>query len=98
MARFERMELSLDDWGKLLSGFQDRIVFQTPAWLSFLAESQNGEIVIAALREGNETLGYFSGLIVSKFGFAGFDVDTGAAIISKANIDAVAPLAAAGIR
>jgi len=36
--------------------------------------------------------------LTSKFGFAGFDVDTGAAIISKANIDAVAPLAAAGIR
>ncbi len=34
----------------------------------------------------------------SKFGFAGFNVDTGAAIISKSNIDAVAPLAAAGVR
>ena len=36
--------------------------------------------------------------LTAKFGFAGFDVDTGAAIVSKANIDAVAPLAAAGIR
>jgi simple sugar transport system substrate-binding protein len=36
--------------------------------------------------------------LTAKFGFAGFDVDTGAALISKANIDAVAPLAAAGIR
>jgi simple sugar transport system substrate-binding protein len=36
--------------------------------------------------------------LTSKFGFAGFDVDTGAAIISSANIDAVAPLAKEGIR
>jgi simple sugar transport system substrate-binding protein len=36
--------------------------------------------------------------LTAKFGFAGFDVDTGAAIVSRSNIDAVAPLAAAGIR
>jgi len=36
--------------------------------------------------------------LTSKFGFAGFDVDTGAAIISSKNIDAVAPFAKEGIR
>lgn len=36
--------------------------------------------------------------LTSKFGFAGFDVDTGAAIISAKNIDAVAPFAKEGIR
>jgi simple sugar transport system substrate-binding protein len=36
--------------------------------------------------------------LTSKFGFAGFDVDTGAAIISGKNIDAVAPFAKEGIR
>jgi len=36
--------------------------------------------------------------LTSKFGFAGMDIDTGAAIISSANIDAVAPLAKNGIR
>jgi len=68
MPRFERVELSAIDWGKTLSGFPDQVVFQTPAWLAFLAESQKAEPVLAALREGNETLGYFTGCIVKKFG------------------------------
>lgn len=36
--------------------------------------------------------------LASKFGFAGMNIDTGAAIIDKTNIDAVAPLAAEAIR
>jgi CelD/BcsL family acetyltransferase involved in cellulose biosynthesis len=68
MARFERINLDAAEWGKTLSCFSDRIVFQTPAWLAFLAESQNAEPVLAALREGNESLGYFTGGIVKKFG------------------------------
>jgi len=36
--------------------------------------------------------------LTSKFGFAGMNVDTGAAMITKQNIDAVAALAQAGIR
>jgi simple sugar transport system substrate-binding protein len=36
--------------------------------------------------------------LTSKFGFAGMNVDTGAALITKQNIAAVADLAAAGIR
>ncbi|SER10654.1 monosaccharide ABC transporter substrate-binding protein, CUT2 family [Faunimonas pinastri] len=36
--------------------------------------------------------------LTSKFGFAGMDIDTGAAIIDKSNIDAVAPLTTDAIR
>lgn len=36
--------------------------------------------------------------LTSKFGFAGMDVDTGAALITKANICVLAPLAAESIR
>jgi Acetyltransferase (GNAT) domain len=68
MAKFERINMNSIDWGKVLSTFPDRIVFQTPAWLSFLAETQKAEPVLAALKEGPETLGYFSGLVVRKFG------------------------------
>jgi len=68
MARFERVPFNPDDWNKTLSSFPDRIVFQSAEWISFLAETQKGEPVIAALKEGNETLGYFSGLMVRKFG------------------------------
>jgi hypothetical protein len=68
MARFERLSMDSIDWGKTLSTFPDRIVFQTPAWLSFLAETQKAEPVFAALKEENDTLGYFTGLIVQQFG------------------------------
>jgi hypothetical protein len=68
MARFERVDLAAMDWEKVSSAFPDRIVYQTPAWLAFLAETQQGEPVVAALREGHETLGYFTGLIVRKLG------------------------------
>jgi lipid II:glycine glycyltransferase (peptidoglycan interpeptide bridge formation enzyme) len=61
--------LSPAEWGKTLSAFPDRIPHQSPAYLAFLAETQKGELVLAALKEGQETLGYFSGLIVRKFGF-----------------------------
>jgi 16S rRNA G966 N2-methylase RsmD len=68
MARFERVNMNSIDWGKALSAFPDRIVFQTPAWLSFLAETLKAEPVLAALKDGNDTLGYFTGLIVRQFG------------------------------
>ena len=43
-------------------------IFQTPAWLAFLSESQRGEPVIATVHDGRERLGLFTGLIVEKFG------------------------------
>jgi hypothetical protein len=52
-----------------LDSFGDRIVFQTRPWLEFVAQTQNAEPVIAALREDNETLGYFTGLLVKRLGF-----------------------------
>jgi hypothetical protein len=68
MARFERINLDAAEWGRRLSAFPDRIVHQSPAYIAFLAETQKAEPVLAALKEGNETLGHFTGLIVRKFG------------------------------
>jgi hypothetical protein len=68
MARFERIPLQPAEWGKALAEFPDRIVFQTPEWLAFLAETQGVEPVLAALKEGNEILGYYTGVIMKKFG------------------------------
>jgi len=53
---------------KLLDTFEDRTVFQTRAWLEFVAESQGAEPVVAELREGSDVAGYFSGLTFSRFG------------------------------
>jgi len=51
-----------------LEAFEDRIVFQSRPWINFIARTQNAEPIIAALREDDEVLGYFTGLIVKKFG------------------------------
>lgn len=66
--RFELIDMSLIDWGKTLDAFPDKTVFQTPAWLSFIAESQRAKPIIAALKRDNEILGYFNGFVVQKFG------------------------------
>jgi hypothetical protein len=68
VAKFERIQFDPGAWEKTLNGFADRIVFQTPAWLAFVAETQKGQIVLAALKEGDEILGYFSGVMIKKFG------------------------------
>lgn len=68
MAQFERIALDASEWGKMLSAFPDGIVYQSPEWLTFLAETQKGDPVLAVLKEGEDTLGYFTGVVVRKFG------------------------------
>lgn len=68
MARFDRTNLDSIGWERTLSAFPDRVVFQTPAWLSFVAETQKAEPVLAVLKEGRQILGYFTGLIVKRLG------------------------------
>lgn len=52
-----------------LDAYPDRTIFQTRQWVNFIAHTQRAEPVMAVLRQGNRTLGYFTGLIVRKFGF-----------------------------
>lgn len=68
MARFERVHLKPEEWHKVLETFDDRIVFQTPAWLAFLAETQGAEPVLAELKDGQQSLGYLSGMVLKKMG------------------------------
>ncbi|MEN6450727.1 MAG: GNAT family N-acetyltransferase [Thermoguttaceae bacterium] len=65
---FEPYQGSLDEWGKVLETFSDREIFQTPAWIRFLVESQRGDPVLAVLKDRNDTVGYFAGMTVRKFG------------------------------
>jgi Acetyltransferase (GNAT) domain len=65
---FERIDLTFADWDKIVSTFEDRTLFQTSEWLTFIKRTQNAEPVFAALRKGTRTLGYFSGLVVRRFG------------------------------
>jgi hypothetical protein len=68
MLHFERLNLTLDDWDTRLNGFSDYTIFQTAAWLRFLENTQRGEVLIAALTDDHQILGYFSGLMVRKCG------------------------------
>jgi hypothetical protein len=54
-------------WARL-DQFHDRVVFQTREWLSFIAESQRGRPVVAEIRDGVSVVGYFSGVVVRKYG------------------------------
>jgi len=66
--KLERVPYEPEWWNNTLHQFPERTVYQTPAWLAFLEDTQGGEIVTAALHDGNSIVGYFAGLIVSKFG------------------------------
>ena len=67
MMTFERLDIDAVDWEQL-DALPDRTVYQTRPWLDFIAGAQNAEPVVAVLREGNDTLAYFTGLIVKKCG------------------------------
>jgi len=65
---FERLDVQSEDWSAKIGTKEDGTIFQTPAWLAFLSETQHGEPVVAALSERGKTIGYFTGMIVRKFG------------------------------
>ncbi|HEY7031921.1 MAG TPA: GNAT family N-acetyltransferase [Thermomicrobiales bacterium] len=65
--RFERVDLTkIDSFGTDASRHG---LFQSGAWLAFLAEVQNAEPVAAILTDGSQDLGRFAGLIVRRWGF-----------------------------
>ena len=65
--RLERLDNNEIDWA-LLDGFEDRLVYQTREWLRFVERAQGAEPVIAALHDGGSPAGYFTGLLVRRFG------------------------------
>jgi predicted N-acyltransferase len=69
MYALERLNFGIKDSITKLDGGAAGTIFQAPAWLAFLSESQHGEPVIAAIKDGREAIGYFSGMVVRKFGF-----------------------------
>jgi len=54
-------------WG-MLDSFADRTVFQTREWLNFIRETQRAGIVVCELSDGRDVVGYFTGLVFSRFG------------------------------
>ena len=66
MLSFERIDVS--GWGKILSAYPKRCVYQTPEWMSFVAETQRAEPVAAAIKADGRTAGHYCGLIVRRMG------------------------------
>jgi CelD/BcsL family acetyltransferase involved in cellulose biosynthesis len=65
--QLERVPVDACPWAEL-DGYADRNVFQTREWLEFLTRTQTGEIVVAAVREGTETVGWFTGMVQRRMG------------------------------
>ena len=68
MLHFQQFDGTMSEWDAILETFPDREIFQTSAWIQFLAESQNGKPVLLVLMDGEQMAGYFAGLIVRKAG------------------------------
>jgi hypothetical protein len=67
MLTYKRLNLEDVNWAEL-DKFPDRMIYQTRPWLEFIAESQHAEPVVAALYDGGDLAGYFTGAIVKKMG------------------------------
>jgi CelD/BcsL family acetyltransferase involved in cellulose biosynthesis len=65
--RLERIDPSDEDWRRL-DGLPGRSLFQTRAWVDFVAASQQAEPVVAAVHADGAIAGYFSGLVVRRMG------------------------------
>jgi hypothetical protein len=66
---FERLDHKIDDWAIKIKPLETSTVYQTPAWLAFISASQNGEPVVAILKDGSSEIGYFTGMIIRRAGF-----------------------------
>jgi CelD/BcsL family acetyltransferase involved in cellulose biosynthesis len=65
--KLRRLSASQVDWSQL-DALSDRNVFQTREWLEFVNASQRAEPVVAELREGSRTVGFFTGLVARRYG------------------------------
>jgi hypothetical protein len=65
----ERLDPNDVDWERM-DAFPDRVVFQTREWLEFVSACQGAEPVLAALKQRGSTVGYFTGLVVRRYGIS----------------------------
>lgn len=65
--KFRLISFDEVDWANL-DTFDDRLVFQTREWLTFLTESQHAMPVVASLCDSGQVVGYFTGLVFKRMG------------------------------
>ena len=67
MITFSPVDFASPEW-KTRADFPGRTIYQHPAWISFVAETQNATPVVADLHDGNDKVGFFTGLTVRHLG------------------------------
>jgi CelD/BcsL family acetyltransferase involved in cellulose biosynthesis len=67
MLRLHRVEPTASLWADRAT-YDDRLIFHTPAWLNFVAETQRAEPVLATVTDGGTTVGHFTGLLTRRYG------------------------------
>ncbi|MBF7097335.1 GNAT family N-acetyltransferase [Alkalibacter mobilis] len=67
MYDFERIDIEKINIEEYYN-FDTKSVFTSVEWLRFLEEDNDGEIVVLRITEDGKLIGYFSGLIIKKFG------------------------------
>lgn len=65
--KFERVPWNRVDW-EGFACYDDRNLYQSKAWIEFLADVQGAEPVAAVLTDGRQEVGRFHGLLVRKLG------------------------------
>jgi hypothetical protein len=68
MITFNMVDFSSPEWRKEAENVSGRTVYQHPAWIAFIAETQRATPVVAEIRDGNSKIGYFAGLTFRRFG------------------------------
>jgi CelD/BcsL family acetyltransferase involved in cellulose biosynthesis len=104
LLRIERAEPTAVLWADRAM-YADRLIFHTPAWLRFVAETQRAEPVLATITDGGTLVGHFTGLLTKRYGlrilgspmagwttsYMGFNVDP--AVPRRAALEALLPFA-----
>lgn len=67
MISFERLDIQKVDWENM-SAVGEVNIFQTRTWLTFIEETEKAEPVVVAVKSDGDFVGYFTGLIVYKYG------------------------------
>lgn len=67
MLTLHRLSAEDADWERMDS-MPDRLVFQTREWVEFVARTQKAEPVLAVACDGGVDVGYFTGLVLKRFG------------------------------
>jgi CelD/BcsL family acetyltransferase involved in cellulose biosynthesis len=107
--KLEQLDHARVDWEEL-DAYADRNVFQTREWLAFVERAQRAKPVIAALQQEGKTVGFFTGLVIRRYGirilgspfrgwttgYLGFNLQEG--VSRRAAVQALLPFAFRSLR